>query len=53
MTNLAVFKLDRSTQVSEMFGGLSICSLEAVVSKEGKEYIIEVSQYTLGLEKII
>jgi hypothetical protein len=27
-----------------MFGGLAVCSLEAVVAKDGKEYIIEVSK---------
>jgi len=35
--------------VSEMFGGLSICSLEAVVAKDGKEYIIEVNDSAAGL----
>jgi len=36
-------------QVSQMFGGLSICSLEAVVAKDGKEYIIEVNDCAMGL----
>ena len=30
-------------QVSELFGGMGICSLEAVVGKDGKEYIIEIN----------
>jgi hypothetical protein len=29
--------------VADLFGGLAVCSLEAVVAKDGKEYIIEVS----------
>ena len=33
-------------QVADMFGGLAVCSLEAVVAKDGKEYIIEVRKAT-------
>ncbi len=29
--------------VSDIFGGLEVCSLEAMVAKDGKEYIIEVN----------
>jgi len=36
-------------QVSEMFGGLSICSLEAVVGKDDSEYIIEVNDCAMKL----
>ena len=32
-----------------MFGGLALCSLEAVVAKDGKEYIIEVNDCAMGL----
>ena len=32
-----------------MFGGLSICSLEVVVGKDGKEHIIEVNDCALTL----
>ena len=30
-------------KISELFGGLGICSLEAVVARDGKEFIIEVN----------
>ena len=36
-------------QVSEMFGGLSICSLEAVVGKDDTEHIIEVNDCAMKL----
>lgn len=32
-----------------MFGGLEICALEVVVSKDGREYIIEVNDSALSL----
>ena len=32
-----------------MFGGLSICSLEAVVGKDDSEYIIEVNDCAMKL----
>ena len=36
-------------QISQLFGGLSICSLEAVVARDGKEYIIEVNDSATSL----
>jgi len=36
-------------QVSEMFGGLALCSLEALVAKDGREVIIEVNDCALSL----
>jgi len=36
-------------KVSSMFEGLAICSLEAVVGKDGKEHIIEVNDCALTL----
>jgi len=36
-------------QVSQMFGGLSICSLEAVVGKDDSEHIIEVNDCAMKL----
>ena len=35
--------------LAEMFGGLDICSLEAVVAKDGTEYIIEVNDSATAL----
>ena len=35
--------------MSQMFGGLDICSLEALVAKNGQEYIIEVNDCAMGL----
>jgi len=36
-------------QVSQMFGGLAICSLEAVVGKDDTEHIIEVNDCAMNL----
>ena len=32
-----------------MFGGLALCSVEVMVDKDDKEYIIEVNDSALGL----
>jgi len=36
-------------EVAALFGGLQLCSLEAVVDSAGKEYIIEVNDCAMGL----
>jgi len=36
-------------EVSSLFGGLGICSLEAVVAKDDKEYIIEINDSATSL----
>ena len=35
--------------MANLFGGLLLCSLEAVVDIAGKEYIIEVNDCAMGL----
>ena len=35
--------------VSQMFGGLALCSLEALVTRDGTEVIIEVNDSAMGL----
>ena len=35
--------------VAEMFGGLDLCSLEALVARDGTEVIIEVNDCAMGL----
>ena len=35
--------------VSQLFGGLEICSLEALVTKDNREIIIEVNDCAMGL----
>lgn len=36
-------------QVSELFGGMEVCGLSIVVSKDGKEFILGASDSTLSL----
>ena len=36
-------------EASALFGGLELCSLEAIVDASGKEYIIEVNDCAMGL----
>lgn len=39
----------RYFQISELFGGMEVCGLSIVVSKDGKEYILGASDSTLPL----
>jgi len=36
-------------EAASMFGGLELCSLEAIVDKTGQEYIIEINDCAMGL----
>merc|ERR1712111_226463 len=36
-------------EASSMFGGLELCSLEAIVDAAGQEYIIEINDCAMGL----
>merc|ERR1712079_407951 len=36
-------------EVSSMFGGLELCSLEAIVDGAGQEYVIEINDCAMGL----
>ena len=36
-------------EASSLFGGLELCSLEAIVDAAGKEHIIEVNDCAMGL----
>lgn len=36
-------------EVAAMFGGLDICALEMIVSRDGREFIIEVNDSALSL----
>lgn len=38
-----------SLQVSELFGGMEICSINVIVSKDNKEYILKASDCTFNL----
>ena len=48
LTNL-IAATKTANKVSEMFGGLAICSLEAVVGKDDTEHIIEVNDCAMNL----
>ena len=36
-------------QVSQIFGGLDLCSIQAVIDSEGREYIIDVNDSSFTL----
>lgn len=36
-------------EVSSLFGGLDMCALEMITSRDGREYIIEVNDSALSL----
>ena len=36
-------------EASALFGGLALCSLEAIVDTSGQEYIIEINDCAMGL----
>ncbi|CAF4976058.1 unnamed protein product, partial [Rotaria socialis] len=36
-------------EVSQLFGGLDICAIEIVQSKDGKEYIVQVNDCCMQL----
>ena len=38
-----------SFQVSELFGGMEICSINVIVSKDNKEFILKASDSTFNL----
>jgi hypothetical protein len=51
LEQLAVTERHRSwvDHVAQLFGGLDICAIELLVSKDSKEYIIEVNDSALSL----